>query len=146
MIAYEFPRQVVAPRSRAGSRAGRTAAEQRRERTAALRNRTLVRIVAGLFVATIGVVTYLALMANVTRLDYEISKAGREQTRLVEEGIRLDDQIARLESRDRLARIAAQLGMRDAQAFTVATLPAPPRTVPAPPAGLAFLTMQKWLR
>ncbi len=100
------------PRVRTGTRAGRTAvsarrAHARRQRYAALR-RIFVRVGA----LTLGVVIYLGLMANVTRMNYDLAKRLAVRAQLVDESSRLDDRIARLESRERLGVAAAKLGMQ----------------------------------
>ena len=129
-------------------RTARGAAERRRTRTASLRYRSLVEILSALGVATVVVVVYLGLMANETRLSYENGKLVRERTRLVEAVARLDDQVARMESRERLAALAAGLGMRDSERFDVAILPPPPAAVTAqPPSGIALIpTLASWFR
>jgi hypothetical protein len=132
------------PRQRTGSRAGRGAAERRRVRSAGLRNRAVVRLVAVIAAATAAVVLYLGLMSNVTRLSFELAHANRDRTHLIEETARLDDQIAHLESRERLAALAQSLGMRDPSTFAVATLRPQPVEKPS---GLAFFpAVAHWLR
>jgi cell division protein FtsL len=137
MIAQPLPQldDFVAPR--AGTRAGRNAARMRRSRTRRLRYRGIVRILVVLGALTLLVVFYLGLAANVMRLNYELGKVKQERAQLIDQTSRLDDQIARLESRERLAQVAARLGMREPATFAAVVLPAPgPRT---PPPGLAFL-------
>src|SRR5271166_6151714 len=136
MIAYDST-LVDCPRPRVGSRAGRTAAEVRRARTAKLRRRATAAIMTVLIPATILIVAYVALMANLTRLGYEIGKLEARRVVLLEKTARLDDRIAQLESRDRLARMMAPLGLRPAETLTVAVLPPPKSAEPA--RGLAFL-------
>jgi cell division protein FtsL len=113
-----------ASRPRTTARTARNAAHSRRKRTVSLRYRSIVRIVGWLGAATILVVGYLWLMANVTKMNYEYAKATQERTQLLERTGRLDDQIAQLESRERLAAVAAQLGMSESAHFSVATLAA----------------------
>jgi len=103
-------------------RTARNAAQTRRKRSVSLRYRSIVRIVGTLGVVTLMVVGYLWLMANVTKMNYEYAKATHERTRLLDQTSRLDDQIAHLESRERLAAIAAKLGMTEPARFGVATL------------------------
>jgi len=122
-------------------RAARTAArlrvvERRRRRYLVLR-----RAGAVMGLMTLLVVAYLGLMANVTRLNYELARSARVQTRLADESARLEDQIARLESPDRLAAIGAKLGMRDAGTFASVVIPRAERA--AEPRGVALLG---WLK
>ena len=149
MIAYDQNSSAsVAERPRiAGSRAGRTAAQLRRARTARLRRRSLAAMLAVLVPLTLVVVGYLALMANVTRLSYELGKENARQAALLDRTSRLEDRIAQLASRERLEGMAARLGMRAAQSLTVATLlPPPPKR--ERPRGLAFRApiATGWLR
>ena len=125
-------------------RAARTAAHARRKRTAALRHQTILRAAAALVAMTAVVALYLFLQDNVTRLNYDLARAGRERDKLVVRTTALDDQIARLESRDRLAAVAAGLGMHDAGSFVVATIPA--ATAAERPRGIALLSFTHWLR
>jgi cell division protein FtsL len=137
MIARPLPQLEEFVARGSGSRAGRTAAALRRGRTRRRRYETTLRIVATVGVLTMAVVFYLGLAANVMRLNYELGKMVRERSRLVDETQRLDDQIAQLQSRDRLAAVAASLGMRQADTFVAVVVPLPER--PAPPRRLAFL-------
>jgi hypothetical protein len=138
-------RQPAAPRKNA--RAARGAAERRRVRTSSLRYRSFAYIIGSLGGFTLLVVFYLALMSNVTRLNYEYGKLAHERTRLLDESVRLDDQVARLESRERLAIVAARLGMIEPRRVDVAALPHT-RPVTAEPAnGIALLpAISAWLR
>ncbi len=90
---------------------------------------------------TLAIVVYLSLMANVTRMNYDLSRSVRVKTQLVDESSRLDDKIARLSSRERLAQLAAKLHMQQPQTFAQVTLPQ--EHVAAAPRGLAFLP---WLK
>ena len=146
--------QHVGPvrRPRTTARTARNAAHSRRQRTASLRYRSSLRIVGALGAVTLLVVGYLWLMANVTKLNYEYAKATHERVRLLDQAARLDDQIAQLESRERLAAIAAKLGMVDPSRFDVASLtPLPPQTETASSQravrGVALLpAITDWLR
>jgi ABC-type Fe3+ transport system permease subunit len=119
------------------SRAARGAAERRRARTKRMRYAMTVRIAAIVGTLTACVVVYLALMGNVERINYELARADRERAVLVEKSTQLDDTLARLRSRERLARVAASLGMHESQTFVSISLPAD-RPKPEP-GGLAFL-------
>lgn len=140
MIARPLPLEDD-PRPRVGTRSGRTAALRRRVRTKRLRHKALGRVTAVVVASTLSIVVYLALMANVTRLNYELTKSTHERIRLQDESGRLEDRIARLESRERLASVANRLGMHEAQRFAQIALPA--ERIPPPPTGIAFL---RWLK
>ncbi|GAC1396404.1 MAG: hypothetical protein NVS2B8_09030 [Vulcanimicrobiaceae bacterium] len=139
MIARPLPYEDLAPRT--GTRSGRTAALVRRKRTRARSYASISRIAIVSVALTLAIVVYLALMANVTRMNYELSRTMRDKARLVDESSRFDDQIARLESRERLARLAVSLHMHEPQSFAEVTLPVP--QTPSIPHGLAFLP---WLK
>jgi hypothetical protein len=140
-------RPEPARKPRGNVRAARGAATVRRKRTASLRYRSIIRTIATLAVVTFAVVAYLALMANVTRMNFEYTKVAHERARLLDETVRLDDQIAHLQSRERLAAVAVRLGMRASRQFQVATLPPPPRIAEQPAHGLALLpAVSDWLR
>lgn len=136
---YDFP---DAPRPRTGSRAGRGAVTRRRARSRRVRYAAVVRIVATLAILTLGVFIYLALMANVTRMSYELTRNAQTRAKLIDETTRLDQRLGELESRERLARIAKDLGMKESATMSVARLPEPP----APSHGGAFLaSLTAWL-
>ncbi len=142
MIArpLELPASAPAPAPRTGSRAGRSAVQRRRGYRLRLRYQPLATIGGIVVVLTLIVVLYLALLANVTRLNYELMRAAEVRTSLAEESGRLDVRIAGLESRDRLSLLAAHLGMHDSVTFAEIPQPQPP----APrPAGIAILS---WLK
>ena len=140
MIAQPLPYEESVP-ARTGTRSGRTAGNVRRNRTRSRGYASLVKILATASAFTLAIVLYLGLMANVTRMNYDLSRAAREKTRSLDVSSRLDDKIARLASRERLARLAASLHMREQQTFAQVTLPAQrPETLPR---GLAFLP---WLK
>jgi hypothetical protein len=124
--------------SRPRTRAARGAAERRRARTKRLRYVVSVRIASVVAVLTLFVVSYLALLGNIERMNFELGRAEAGRAKLLAESVELDDTLARLRSRDRLAHIAAQLGMRDSATF--AEIAVPPDRHPQPPAtGLALL-------
>ena len=136
-----YPFDDAPERPRTGTRAGRGAVSRRRARTRQLRNAGFKRLFSTVFVVTLAVVVYLGLMANVTRMNYGLAKAAREKAQLVDATSRLDDRIARLESRERLGAVAGRLGMRESQSFIAVNVP--PEHRAEAPHGLAFLT---WLK
>ncbi len=143
--AAAYRREPARRPERVNVRAARAAGELRRKRAVGARHLPILRIVASLGFATVAIAVFLALQGNATRMNYELSKAVREQTRLVDANARLDDKIARLESRERLALLAAGMHMHEAGKFTVAVVPAPRQAIEKPH-GLAFLPIADWLR
>jgi predicted ABC-type exoprotein transport system permease subunit len=88
---------------------------------------------------------YVMLTANLTSLNYKLARVEEQKLALQAETMRQDDRIAKLESRERLAALAARLKMHDPQVYAVIS---PPRTqtVPAPAHGIALLgAMNQWL-
>jgi cell division protein FtsL len=129
-----------------GTRAGRTAVTHRRSLGVRRRYRHLSGVCLTICLVTGLVMVWLLLVASITRTSYEISKVNRERAALEDQTTRLDDTIARLESRDRLAMVAASLGMSDPRTFAIVQLPqtAHPN---APARGLAFLSaIGDWIK
>jgi hypothetical protein len=115
----------------------RDASRRRQRRLRLNANAMLARIGACLLLVVVPVIAYVMLMANITTMNYTLARETTHKQTLQEETIRLDDQIARLQSRDRLADVAAKLHMHEAHAYAVIDLPRP---VVAPPLnGIAFL-------
>ena len=139
MIARPRVYEAEPSRARLASRAARTAADRRRARTLRSRYTLFSRILVAATLVTVVVCAYLALMANVTRMNYQIAKARAEESRLLDQTARNEDRIARLESRERLAAVAASLRMHEAARFVLVRLPEPPVVADAP-RGLAFLS------
>lgn len=95
------------------------------------------RIALAFAVVLVPVMTYVLLMGNLTALNYSLASAMQQKSALVEETMRLDDRIAQLQSRERLAVLAARLHMHDPHVYAVVDVPGP---VVAPPSnGIAFL-------
>jgi cell division protein FtsL len=112
-------------------------ARQRARRTSRAGYGMLARIALGLGVVVVCALSYVMLMANLTSLNYALARETEHRLALQDETTRLEDQIAHLRSRDRLADVAARLHMHDPQTYAVVE---PPRPVAsAPPNGIAFL-------
>jgi hypothetical protein len=147
MIARPLPAPRIEPSPRSGWRTARAASSARRARTRRLRYRLIARTVSGLGVATLVVLVYLALLANITRLNYEVSHAKQARERIALQAVRAEDEIARLASRDKLEAIAARLGMREPSAFAVVALPPRHRHATQPAHGVALLSgVAGWLK
>lgn len=118
-------RPLDSPQARptGGTRAGRVASTRRRAHSTRLRYRDVVRVVVIVCIATTAVMVYLGILANVTKLHYDISRAQRERAALEAQTMRLDERLNQLEATDRLVTIAARLNMRDAHAYAVVTVP-----------------------
>lgn len=140
MYVRKLPVPENAP-PRTGTRAGRSAVLRRRALARRLRYAGFARMFATVGALTLAVVIYLALMSNVTRMNYDLAKRLAQRARLMDESSRLDDRIARLSSREHLGAVAARLGMTEPQAFAEIALPTQTHWVGSH--GLAFLD---WLK
>src|ERR1022692_3095147 len=113
-------------------------AARRRSRRTRLQGYTMLARIATVFaVVLVPVMIYVLLMGNLTALNYSLAHATQQKSALVEETMRLDDRIAQLQSRERLADLAVRLHMHDPHVYAVVDVPGP---VVAPPSnGIAFL-------
>jgi cell division protein FtsL len=88
-------------------------------RASRARYTTLVRMLGVLLCILAFLMGYVVLTSSRTGLSYAVARAAAQREALQEETMRLDDQIAALRSDDRLAELAAGLGMRQPQRFAV---------------------------
>jgi hypothetical protein len=115
----------------------REAARRRGRRTRMQNYAMPARIALAFVVVLVPVMVYVLLMGNLTALNYSLAQATQTKSALVEETMRLDDHIAQLQSRERLADLASRMNMHDPTRYAVVDVPGP---VMAPPAnGIAFL-------
>jgi hypothetical protein len=121
MIAARLdPHSIAAPRTPA-SDAGR----RRQQRTRRQGYVSAIRVAVVLAFVLTMVMAYLALMANLTSLNYRIARASAERSALSEASVRLEDRIAHLESRERLAVLAIKMGWREPHIYAVVDQPQP---------------------
>jgi hypothetical protein len=148
MIARPLPAPAVAPARGRGWRTARTASIARRARRRRLQYRFIARTVVAVSLATGLVLAYLATLANVTRLHYEVVTQQNVRSELRVITARNEDEIARLSARDRLSAIAASLNMREPASVTVVDVPPPPRRIAQhPDRGVVFLSsVAGWLK
>lgn len=122
------PRTLRAPRNAPGGnirvRTARHATQRRVSRAARARYSSLFQFSAVLGVVLVLVMAYVTLTARLTSLNYAVAKAELERSTLQAQTARLDDEVARLSSDDRLAQVAAGLHMQDPQQFAQVALPA----------------------
>jgi hypothetical protein len=95
------------------------------------------RVGAAFALIVVPFMAYVTLMANLTSLSDKLAHATAQRTVLLDATSRLDDRIAQLESRERLAAIAARLKMHDPRVYAVIDAPRPLATPAA--RGIAFL-------
>jgi hypothetical protein len=135
VIAHKAVPQPKSP-ARVHVRA-REAARRRGRRTRLQHYAMPARIAATFAIVLVPVMIYVLLMGNLTALNYSLAQVTEQKSALLEETNQLDDRIAQLESRERLADVAARLHMHDPRVYAVVDVPNP---VAAPPSnGIAFL-------
>lgn len=139
MIAYKAipqPQPDAKPRQRVHVRA-REASRRRARRTRAHGYTLMVRIATVVAVVLVPVMIYVLLMGNLTALNYTLAHDTQQKIDLQAETTRLDDRIAQLESRERLAVVANGLHLHDPAAYAIVDVPRPAAAAPAN--GIAFL-------
>ena len=114
---------------------------RRRRRSLLAHYGSTARVLSIVALVLAPVMVYVMLTSNLTSLNYALANAEGQRTVLQQDVQRLDDQIAHLESRERLSQVAAQLGMRDPARFEIVTLA--PAVHDEGTGGIAFLG---WLR
>lgn len=97
----------------------------------------LARICAATAIVLAPVMLYVLLMGDLTAQNYTLERVMHDKAVLQEQSQRLDDHIARLESQEHLAELAAKLHMHDPHVYAVVELPLPTATPPSN--GIAFL-------
>ncbi|HEV2642301.1 MAG TPA: hypothetical protein VGT98_06325 [Candidatus Elarobacter sp.] len=110
------PRRVVYVRAATQRRVRRT---RRRMRAPVFAMLTLTVI------ALIPLLGYVTLTARLTSLNYALVRSDHERVALLEDTQRLDERIARLQSPDRLAALAAKLKLHDPHVYAVVRVPDP---------------------
>jgi hypothetical protein len=116
----------------ANPRTIRAATKRRIVRKSRARYAGLVRVFGSLTCILLVLMAYVVLTSSLTGLSYAVAKARAQREGLQEQTMRLDDRIASLRSDDRLAALAAHLGMREPQRFRVVRID-PPRVARARP-------------
>ncbi|MGA2393149.1 MAG: hypothetical protein ABSH03_07360 [Candidatus Lustribacter sp.] len=135
MIAHKAVPQAKPP-ARVHVRA-REAARRRGRRTRLQHYAMPARIAIAFAIGLVPVMIYVLLMGNLTALNYSLAQVTEQKSTLLEETNQLDDRIAQLESRERLAGVASRLHMHDPRVYAVVDVPNP---APAPASnGIAFL-------
>ncbi|TAM90269.1 hypothetical protein EPN42_06135 [bacterium] len=98
----------------------------RPRRGAAMRRAMWLRIAVFASLPFLLVMAYVALFAHVTSLGYTYARAQSDLQHARTEHLQLEDQVARLQSPQRLAAIAKRLGMKDPGTELVVRLVPPP--------------------
>lgn len=116
----------------------RHAAKRRARRSRRRLHRPVFLVVLAACMVLGMLLAYVGLQARVTSLNFALSRAERERTALLDDSMRLDDRIVRLQSPERLAALAVKLRLHDPHVYAVVRVPEPPK--PRPKAtGLALL-------
>jgi len=140
------PEPQALPRRRADDAERSRAATRRRFARAQRRGYlAFLRVAAVVAVFVLPLMLYVTLTANLTSLNYALTRAEAQKTELLAQTLRQDDRIAKLESRERLAALAARLHMHDPRIYAVVTLPVERRAA-TPGRGIALLgAVGQWL-
>ena|SRR5665213_974442 len=119
-------RQLQAPQPRIrNARRARGATGDRIAHYSRARYAGIVQFSVVLVIASALLLGYVMLTSNLTGLAYAVNRADLQRAALQEETARLDDRLAILGSDQRLAQMAAKLGMKPPQQFAVVRLPVP---------------------
>ena len=121
-MAMAQPKYVEPAPRISNPRRARTATSNRIVSNNRARYTSLLRVGAVLGITLAALMSYVMLTSNVTQMTYALSKAQHKREVLQEQTTRLDEQLATLQSDDRLAGIAAKLGMKDPQQFALVKL------------------------
>lgn len=119
------PRFLERPPRIANPRTVRAATHRRILRSSRARYAGVTRTLGALTSVLVLLMSYVVLTSSLTGSSYAVAKARAQREALQEETMRLDDRIAALRSDERLAELAARMGMREPQAFAVVTILAP---------------------
>jgi hypothetical protein len=116
-------RQVRVP----NPRTARAATQRRKVSNSRARYTSIVRVTVGLIAALSLLMAYVVLTSNLTGLNYAVDAATQQRDALLADTARLDTQLAQQRGDERLAQIAAKLGMHEPARVSVVRL-APPAT------------------
>ena len=116
----------------------RHAARRRTRRNRRRMHRPAVAMILLAFAVLVPLLIYVTLTANLTSLNFALSRAEHERTAIATETQRLDDKIAGLQSPERLAALAAKLRLHDPHVYAVVRLPDAKQPRPRP-TGIALL-------
>ncbi len=104
-----------------------------------------VRVTGAGAIVVLPLLLYVMLTANLTGLNYALARTQAQKSTLLAQTMRQEDRIAKLESRERLAALAARLHMHDPGDYAVVTLPSSEHR-PAQERGFpAFGAVGHWL-
>jgi len=113
------PRYLERPSRITNPRTVRAATQRRIVRKSRARYAGVARVSVALTGILLLLMTYVLLTSNLTGLSYAVAKAAAQREALQEETTRLDDRISALRSDDRLAQLAARLGMHEPAVLAV---------------------------
>jgi hypothetical protein len=120
------PRYVERPSRIPNPRTVRAATQRRIVRKSRARYAGVARVSVALTGILALLMGYVLVTATLTGTSYSVAKAAAQREALQEETMRLDDRIAALRSDDRLAQLAARLGMREPAILAVVRITPPP--------------------
>ncbi len=118
--------RLEAPARVRNLRTARSATQRRMVRNRRSRYAAVTWITLGVTLALAVLLLYVQLTSSITALSYAVDRAHEQRTDLQMQDARFDDEIASLTSDDRLASVAARLGMvQPTQFLRISLLPNP---------------------
>ncbi|MFY9663042.1 MAG: hypothetical protein WAL67_13110 [Candidatus Cybelea sp.] len=118
----------------------RAATQRRIVRKSRARYASLGRVLTALGFVLLLLMGYVVLTSSLTGLSYAVANARAQREALQEETMRLDDRIAALRGDDRLAALAARMGMREPESLAVVKIEQPRAAVARTPSRFPMLS------
>ncbi|MGB6601335.1 MAG: hypothetical protein WBE77_09660 [Candidatus Cybelea sp.] len=131
---FEHPVRIRNPRT------VRAATQRRIVRKSRARYMSLGRVLSALGVVLLLLMAYVVLTSSLTGLSYAVASARAQREALQEETMRLDDRISALRADDRLAILAARMGMREPESLAVVRIVQPRPAVARMPSKFPMLS------
>ncbi|MGA9943438.1 MAG: hypothetical protein WBE79_06240 [Candidatus Cybelea sp.] len=131
---FEHPVRIRNPRT------VRAATQRRIVRKSRARYMSLGRVLSALGVVLLLLMAYVVLTSSLTGLSYSVASARAQREALQEETMRLDDRISALRADDRLAILAARMGMREPESLAVVRIVQPRPAVARMPSKFPMLS------
>jgi hypothetical protein len=134
------PRLIQNPVRIRNPRTVRAATQRRMVRKSRARYASLGRVLSVLGFILLLLMGYVVLTSSLTGLSYAVANARAQREALQEETMRLDDRIAALRGDDRLAVLAARMGMREPGSVAVVRIEQLPPKVARVPSKFPMLS------
>jgi len=112
-----YAHQLDQPSRIRNPRRARMATQQRITANRRSRHVAIIRTSLTVAVCLVVLLAYVKLVSNITALSYAVDQVRAQRTELQLQNARLDDEITSLTSDERLATVAARLGMVQPEQF-----------------------------